>query len=92
MLAGARAVPASGAVAERSAPRRGLLYCMEYLEENLDDWLGEELAARALRAAARAGCTLGPQLLGWRLLHVLVDLDPPGWSPGVQAAVVCKRH
>lgn len=22
---------------------RGLLYCMEYLEENLDDWLGEEL-------------------------------------------------
>jgi hypothetical protein len=23
--------------------RRGLLYCMEYLEENLDEWLGEEL-------------------------------------------------
>ena len=23
---------------------RGLLYCMEYLEENLDDWLGEELS------------------------------------------------
>ncbi len=22
---------------------RGLLYCMEYLEENLDEWLGEEL-------------------------------------------------
>lgn len=22
---------------------RGLLYCMEYLEESLDDWLGEEL-------------------------------------------------
>ena len=24
---------------------RGLLYCMEYLEESLDDWLGEELQA-----------------------------------------------
>ncbi|KAK9814787.1 hypothetical protein WJX72_011474 [[Myrmecia] bisecta] len=24
-------------------PNGGLLYCMEYLEENLDDWLGEEL-------------------------------------------------
>jgi hypothetical protein len=23
--------------------RRGLLYCMEYLEDNLEDWLGEEL-------------------------------------------------
>jgi len=23
--------------------RRGLLYCMEYLEESLGDWLGEEL-------------------------------------------------
>ena len=23
--------------------RRGLLYCMEYLEESLSDWLGEEL-------------------------------------------------
>ena len=22
---------------------RGLLYCMEYLEESLSDWLGEEL-------------------------------------------------
>lgn len=22
---------------------RGLLYCMEFLEDNLDDWLGEEL-------------------------------------------------
>lgn len=22
---------------------RGLLYCMEYLEENLDEWLAEEL-------------------------------------------------
>ena len=25
---------------------RGLLYCMEYLEENLDDWLGQELQVR----------------------------------------------
>lgn len=25
-------------------PNGGLLYCMEYLEENLDEWLGEELA------------------------------------------------
>ena len=25
-------------------PNGGLLYCMEYLEENLEDWLGEELA------------------------------------------------
>ena len=25
---------------------RGLLYCMEYLEDNLDDWLGEELEVR----------------------------------------------
>ncbi len=25
------------------ACHRGLLYCMEYLEENLDEWLGEEL-------------------------------------------------
>ena len=24
---------------------RGLLYCMEYLEDNLDDWLAEELEA-----------------------------------------------
>ncbi|KAK9839039.1 hypothetical protein WJX74_008262 [Apatococcus lobatus] len=24
-------------------PNGGLLYCMEYLEDNLDDWLGEEL-------------------------------------------------
>lgn len=24
-------------------PNGGLLYCMEFLEENLDDWLGEEL-------------------------------------------------
>ncbi|KAK9838282.1 hypothetical protein WJX81_002246 [Elliptochloris bilobata] len=24
-------------------PNGGLLYCMEYLEENLDEWLGEEL-------------------------------------------------
>lgn len=24
--------------------RRGLLYCMEYLEENIDEWLGEQLA------------------------------------------------
>jgi GTPase SAR1 family protein len=23
--------------------RRGLLYCMEYLEDNLEDWLGEQL-------------------------------------------------
>jgi hypothetical protein len=22
---------------------RGLLYCMEYLEENLEEWLGEQL-------------------------------------------------
>jgi hypothetical protein len=22
---------------------RGLLYCMEYLEDNLDEWLGQEL-------------------------------------------------
>lgn len=22
---------------------RGLLYCMEYLEDNLDEWLGEQL-------------------------------------------------
>lgn len=22
---------------------RGLLYCMEYMEEHLDDWLGQEL-------------------------------------------------
>ena len=28
--------------------RRGLLYCMEYLEDNLDDWLGEELEVRIL--------------------------------------------
>ena len=26
--------------------RRGLLYCMEYLEENLDDWLSGELQVR----------------------------------------------
>lgn len=26
-------------------PNGGLLYCMEYLEENLEEWLGEELAA-----------------------------------------------
>lgn len=25
--------------------RRGLLYCMEYLEESLGDWLGQELQA-----------------------------------------------
>lgn len=25
-------------------PNGGLLYCMEYLEENLEEWLGEELA------------------------------------------------
>lgn len=25
-------------------PNGGLLYCMEYLEENLDEWLGEQLA------------------------------------------------
>jgi len=24
----------------------GLLYCMEYLEDNLDEWLGEELEVR----------------------------------------------
>ena len=27
-------------------PNGGLLYCMEYLEENLDDWLGEQLQVR----------------------------------------------
>lgn len=27
---------------------RGLLYCMEYLEENLDEWLAEELEVRTL--------------------------------------------
>ncbi|KAK9803735.1 hypothetical protein WJX73_009428 [Symbiochloris irregularis] len=26
-------------------PNGGLLYCMEYLEDNLEDWLGEELEA-----------------------------------------------
>ena len=40
------------------ALRRGLLYCMEYLEENLDEWLGEELTARA--------CLLGETPGAWR--------------------------
>ena len=26
-----------------ATPYRGLIYCMEYLEENLDEWLGEHL-------------------------------------------------
>jgi len=47
--------------ATRARVRRGLLYCMEYLEENLDEWLGEELQARApprrrRRRPARRGC------------------------------------
>lgn len=29
-------------------PNGGLLYCMEYLEENLDDWLNEQLQASGL--------------------------------------------
>ena len=28
---------------------RGLLYCMEYLEENLDEWLAEELEVWTFR-------------------------------------------
>jgi len=30
-------------------PNGGLLYCMEYLEENLDEWLGEQLQVGAGR-------------------------------------------
>ena len=30
-------------------PNGGLLYCMEYLEENLDEWLGEQLQVSAGR-------------------------------------------
>ena len=33
---------------------RGLLYCMEYLEDNLEEWLGEELEVRAGHARAAA--------------------------------------
>lgn len=33
----------SAPLAHLPPPSRGLLYCMEYLEDNLDDWLGEEL-------------------------------------------------
>ena len=33
----------AGSTLALTALCRGLLFCMEYLEENLDDWLGEEL-------------------------------------------------
>jgi hypothetical protein len=32
---------------------RGLLYCMEYLEENLDEWLGEELEVHYMTCKLR---------------------------------------
>ena len=48
---------------------RGLLYCMEYLEENLDEWLGEELTVRTCLprgfkvtgVGQPVGCLLGQQ-------------------------------
>jgi hypothetical protein len=39
---------------------RGLLYCMEYLEDNLHEWLAEELAVRFHRDSRRAvACVAG---------------------------------
>ena len=46
----------------RICARSGLLYCMEYLEESLDDWLGEELqvvSSFAAQPAQRNHSTLG---------------------------------
>ena len=34
---------ASGCKPDQYGFCRGLLFCMEYLEENLDEWFGEEL-------------------------------------------------
>lgn len=37
---------------------RGLLYCMEYLEDNLDEWLGEELEVRKCMSNIAVGFLL----------------------------------
>ena len=48
--------------------RRGLLYCMEYLEESLSDWLGEELQV----AGASLDFPGAPLLIwSWGQLHLL---------------------
>lgn len=52
----ARHAPTAPAPAARACalPCRGLLYCMEYLEDNLDEWLGEELQVRAVQSVGGA--------------------------------------
>ena len=37
-----------------SCRRRGLIFCMEYLEDNLDDWLADELEVRGARLLSAA--------------------------------------
>ena len=50
---------------------RGLLYCMEYLEENLDDWLGEELEVRSTSSLRVQHHGTLHTCLSKRQLHVL---------------------
>ncbi len=46
--------------------RRGLLYCMEYLEDNLEEWLGDELEVRLGPGGEGAA---GRVLSLWRIVH-----------------------